>query len=510
MHPSIADSRHPSLEQLQQTLRAEPVWFAAPERDDEAWSAELRGRMQLHRFEAAAALTVQGLSPADLPALAPTLRAAFLNHENPLLAHFDGHPVAATLAGAGMRLFGRPGQRAATSARTARSTSIGSLEFLVSDSTRLRLQREPGPAGGVQREASSASGRWRAVVVLDLIQDFEVLRPFLDRLAAADSRFEPQVAVSQRVQDSPLWAPISAYLEVQALPWFRPLGPADVSAALGSSPSLLLTASESSANGHRFNHTVCRTAPPRALRVTVQHGLECVGLRHHQAHDIDFPDDIRFASDLILTWADVDSLPSLHPAERDKCISVGVCKSLAEQAAVAAESDWARAAPRPAASRRSALIAENLHSVRFKDPSRYRRFKRFIEQACSFGDDLEVTIRSHPGKRTLESQQADSGYRFLEGLLKASDLVRFDRFVSPPSTVVLDAVLCGVPTTVWTDDPTGADAANYRALALAADFEAWHGSTERSRVAALSWAAGQTSAFNGAPAAWNLICQLLG
>lgn len=499
---------YPCFDDFRLALQAEPIWFKLDREFDPDWPPDLVQRLRIHRCEGAWASTIGNLSPADLAILSRSSCAAFLNHGRTLLERFDRLGAGEALAKHGIRTFARAGGREPLSARAPLAAPVGSLEFLVSDVGRL-LRRRALTASNIHRESTGVRPRGCAVVVLDLIQDFEVLRPLINRLGADDSPLSTTVAVSQRVLDSPLWGQIGPYLDSRGLTHFRPIGPADVCAALGSSSSLLLTASESSANGHRFNHTVCRAAPSRTLKLTVQHGLECVGLRHHRAHDIEFPDDVRFASDVVLTWAHPDELPSMHPAEQDKCIAVGVCKGIAEEASAAAEAAWLEPEAPAMRQHTSVLIAENLHSVRFKDPSRYRRFKRFIEAACSSREGISVTIRSHPGKRTLESQQSSLGYRFLEGLIKATDLKQFDRFVSPPSTIVLDAVLCHLPTHVWTDDITGTEASHYGGLTSISDFEAMLTKPTASLTESLAWAARQTTSFNGAPAAWDLLCHLM-
>lgn len=487
-------------------LAPHAVWFAAPGSPPAGWPQDLLARLEPHRHAQAGAWAVRDLRPADLPLLAATSGACFMNHAAPLLAGFEHDDVAQTLAAAGLRLFTRHGGPQPGSGRALRHTPIGSLEFLLSPPARLRRQRALAPAP-LRQEGVPIGGRRRAVAVLDLVQDYEVLRPLLVLAAGPTSPFDLRVAVSQRVQDSPLWDVVSRFLDIQGITWFKPLGAADVSAALGSAASLLLTASESSANGHSFNHNACKSAPPRALRVTVQHGLECVGLRHHRAHDLDFTNDVRFASDLVLTWADPAELPSLHPAEAHKCVAVGVVKAIAERAAAQAEQRWLEGAPARPEGPLRLLLAENLHSVRFRDPGRYQRFRQFIT-AASQAPGVELTVRSHPGKRTLENEREVNGLRFLDGMLQFEHLLAFDRFVSPPSTVVLDAVLAGLPTTVWTDSPEGGDVANYAGLPTAADFEPWLAAPPAAPLDASAWAAASTCAFNGVPAAWNTLLRL--
>jgi hypothetical protein len=475
----------------------------------------LASRLKQHTHGTLSGLTLDAPQPDDLSWLSHHAPYCFVNEPAALSRGFEGPDLLRQLAALGFKLFMREPQLAEGSGGLPRRTVIGSAEFLLSSPTRLDSYPELGQAM-MRQEDAQRGWRHRAVAVLDLIQDFEVLRPLMALAASPGSPFELVVSVSPRVSGSPLWPAIEQFLQAYGVPWFNPVGPVDVAQALGRDKSLLLTASESSAPGHAFCHTACRTAPSKALRVTLQHGLECIGLRHHRAHDMDFPSDVRFASDLVLTWAHTRDLPSLHPAEAHKCVAVGVVKAMAERAAVQAEQQWMGRSVGTAhltPSVRKLLVAENLHSVRFRDATRYKRFLRFIHAAAE-ADDLELTIRSHPGKRTLESQQASNQLRFLEGLIRTEDLVQFHGFVSPPSTIVLDAVLAGVPTWVWTDAPASGETANYAGLPVVTDFEQWLAEADRPAAAqslsALDWAAQSTASFNGTPFAWNTLVRMFG
>jgi hypothetical protein len=516
--PRATELQHTTHPTLARALGLHAVWFADPSASVDAASialpAALQGRVTRHRHGALSGFTVDALAAADLPLLhtALGLRHACLQDAGAISAGFPDGDADRHLAQAGFKIFTRHGAQAASGGRRTRSARIGSDEFLLSGPQRLAEYPSLGQAP-LRGESLQPRGRHRAVVVLDLVQDFEVLRPLLVLLAAPTSPFTLRVTVSERVRKAPLWAGLLSFLEIHAIEWFTPVGPADVAQALGERKSLLLTASESSATAHTFAHAACRIAPPRALRVTLQHGLECIGLRHHRAHDIDFPDGVRFASDLVLTWDHPHQLPDLHPAERHKCVAVGVVKSIAERAAQTAEDRWQGAAPAPTRSpgaARQLLVAENLHSVRFRAPARHQRFLSFI-QTAQRTEGVELTIRSHPASRTLEKQRASNQLKFLDETLSLDSLLPFHACVSPPSTILLDTVLAGLPSAVWSDAASAGDTANYTGLPGVTDFDDWL----RLGVAAgpadnrqLAWAVGRTAALNGVPAAWNTLVRL--
>lgn len=390
---------------------------------------------------------------------------------------------------------------------------IGFVEFLASPVSRLAAY--PSISTFASHGTGVGQERMHVVVILDLVQDFEVLRPLITRCTEHPTWSNIFVAVSDRVMTSHLWSEISMYLNVMWLRWFKPISPIDVVAALGTSRSVLLTASESSVNGHKFSHTVCQLASHKTLKITVQHGYECVGLRHHQAHDTTLPDGVRFASDIVLTWSSLDQLNSIHASDRNKCIPVGVIKSTAQESALddhigqrLMKLDVASTSPA-----NKVLVAENLHSVRFVDANRYQRFLDFITGLHN-NRSVSLTLRSHPSKRTLERDAMFDGFAFLKGSMRAVDFQSFDAFVSPPSTILLDAVLAGVPTAVWSTRRALGDCENYAYLPVvnsADDIESWL-TTENSRDTVFKnyrWALDNLCAVNGIPQAWSRMNELL-
>lgn len=513
--PHATALEHVSHPALVRALARHAVWFADPRRSTgKPLPAALLGRVTRHHLGALSGFTVDALEPADLPLLheALGLRHALVQDTGAISAGFPEGDPDRQLVQAGFKVFTRHGAEAGNGGGRSRSARIGSDEFLLSRPQRLADYASLGQSP-LRGESLEPRGRYRAVVILDLVQDFEVLRPLLVLAAAPTSPFALRVAVTERVRKAPLWTHLKPFLEIHGIEWFAPSGPTDVAQALGERKSLLLTASESSAGAHAFGHMVCRIAPPRTLRVTLQHGLECIGLRHHRAHDVDFPAGVRFASDIVLTWDHPRHLPDLHPAELHKCVAVGVVKAIAERAARAAEDRWQSPSPAPApetAGMQRLLVAENLHSVRFRAPARHQRFLRFIQSAQQ-SEGIELTIRSHPASRTLERQRESNKLKFLDDMLRLDNLQPFHAFVSPPSTILLDAVVAGVPSAVWSDSVSAGDTVNYASLPVVSDFEDWQAlghSAQSTHSSQLAWAVDRTAALNGVPAAWNTLLRL--
>jgi hypothetical protein len=413
------------------------------------------------------------------------------------------------------RIFFETGSPLAASGQLQQYREIGLIEFLLSSST--RLCDYPSMSTVAVRGVGSGSARMKVVIVLDLIQDFEVLRPLVTRCAQNPAWSNLWISVSDRVMTSHLWPQISVYIDVMQIRWFKPISPLDVVNVLGSERAVLITASESSANGHKFSHTVCQLAHRKTFKITVQHGYECVGLRHHQAHDASLPQGVRFASDVVFTWSACDQLTNMHSSDRAKCIPVGIVKSGVQESAVEDHIGQrlmqAGGKSTQAVSHRRILIAENLHSVRFVDANRYQRFLEFI-RGLEADRSVNLTLRSHPGKRTLERDEMFKGYAFLTGTMRAQHFHAFDVFVSPPSTIVLDAVLAGVPTAIWSVREELGDCENYAQIPVVntcSDIGRWlQNSDDRAIILKnYQWALDNICAVNGTPQAWSRMNELV-
>lgn len=473
---------------------------------------------EIHRFNQQVIISLKSITELDLYLLQSVCGSVLVRH---LTSNFivggAGKPLLQQLAAFGFRVFFEHASPEAQSAPLRSYCLIGFAEFAISSPD--RLARYPivtqGMSYGMERHYEGKP--LRTVFILDLIQDFEVLQPLILRCLGAYRWRDFIVSVSDRVLKSHLWVYIKPFLEVLGIVWIKSVTPLDAVGALGSGRSVLITASESTAGGHIFSHTVCRLAPRETIKITLQHGYECVGLRHHQAHDVQFPNGVRFASDYVLTWSDQDQLGDIHPADRNKLIPVGVIKSFAEDVSIAQyyENRVVPVIPKYERPIVNLLVAENLHSVRFTNPQRYQLFLNFINQA---NKDIgyNLTVRSHPGKRTLENNKTQNNFRFLEGVLKAVDLVGYDYFVSPPSTIVLDAVLAGVPALIWTDRKQLGDCENYDAISTVCRIEDLEilcqdqNNKESIRLNNYQWAARNVCAFNGIPQAWSKMNEIVG
>ena len=479
------------------------------------------GQAQLHRLaRRSACVGVDTLCPEDLLALRSMCGSVLIRRMGAgSSTHFPGDAAIRRMEALGFRIFFEPGGNSSWTSGLRQRRLITLVEFSVSSA--LRLAEYPAITQAASFGPASTSGRSnrRKVVVLNLMQDFEVLRPLLRRCAQSEEWRDTRVAVTQLMAESHIWSAVETFLTEHGIEWFRSSEAVDTVNALGGDGALLLTASESSAPNHRFSHEVCRLASARTVKVTIQHGYECVGLRHHRAHDRAFPRGVRFASDYVLTWAGPDALPSLHPSDRGKCIPVGVVKTLAEEIASAPDGPHGEDSASlqetglPGRVPFPVLIAENLHSTRFIDPARYKRFLDFILGVNGAG--FAVTVRSHPADRMLEGGGKFDALSFLTGDLRVDDLRRFGIVVSPPSTILLDAALLGVPAAVWSEQVDFGDCQNYPGVPSVRDPSDFVELCNDDRTmqdlpeANYRWAADNVCAFNGAPQAWSRLNEII-
>ncbi|NJL73474.1 MAG: glycosyltransferase family 4 protein, partial [Candidatus Competibacteraceae bacterium] len=157
------------------------------------------------------------------------------------------------------------------------------------------------------------------VLFIDLVQDLDLLLP-VAKAARDDPGFEVRAVVTGRV--ACLSLRILRELRRERIP-FRIVYHADAQAGREHvrPHQALITASESTADPHRFTHGLVKALNGRHVHTfTLQHGLENLGLTYLDPT----LGEIRFGSKTIFTWAPPDRLPAFVDAEtRSRCIGVG-------------------------------------------------------------------------------------------------------------------------------------------------------------------------------------------
>lgn len=238
---------------------------------------------------------------------------------------------------------------------------------------------------------------------------------------------------------------------------------------------MIIVGHESSVPPHHWTHDLFKALPSSFLKVTLQHGFECVGFLHNAAHDAAYGSEIRFAADVVVGWFAEERLTSLHPAERAKLYVAGPPIMIK---------------PRPSRVRTRAkhaaigMVCENLHSVRFTAPAVY---ESFLEQFSAFAERIStmgarIDFRPHPAGRFTDRMglSLPSGVERNDRPLYEQDLGAFGFAISPPSSILFDFIVANVPTAVWVDGAGRMDFANFAGLETVSSAEAWWSFASRS------------------------------
>lgn len=308
-----------------------------------------------------------------------------------------------------------------------------------------------------------------AIFLINLVQDINILRPLV-YMASRDLDFRVSILVSGQLASRDLYgiwrdelqsmsSDANADLAVFENDW-------DAFGHLRGH-GIILAASESSLPGHHTTHAVFQYAPSSFLKVTLQHGFECVGFRHSAAHDRAHGQGITFAADLLCSWQPVEQQGSIAPSQRAKVVVTGPTAVLQ---AFQEPLDKLPNAP--------GLVCENLHSVRLnstvelKDEfvGAFNEFSRLLAR-----DGRSVVLRPHPGGQyALKNNLAlPPNARIDNAPMYRLDLRQFAYGISAPSSVLIDMLLADIPTAVWRDRANGIDTDNYAGLTSVSSPQDW-------------------------------------
>lgn len=243
--------------------------------------------------------------------------------------------------------------------------------------------------------------------------------------------------------------------------------PDDACRLLQDSTGIIVAASESNLAAHSETSDVFRAAPSGYVRITLQHGLECVGFLQSREHIISHGRNVGFAADVICSWFDAASLTSVTASERAKLYFSGPAMLLQQRPV--------SASPRGT---NGPLVCENLHSVRLRASGAHQRpfmdvFFAFCDERAARGES--VTLRPHPGGQyVLKTNVAlPANVRLDMRPTYDLDLTQFRYGISAPSTIVLDMVLADIPVGVWRDEAGIMDTSNYQGLTEISSLGEW-------------------------------------
>ncbi len=308
-----------------------------------------------------------------------------------------------------------------------------------------------------------------AVFVANLVQDVNILRPLVF-MASRDFGLNCSILASNKLAGRDLFGIWRAELD-------------QISAQSGASlkffdddweahqhlvgHGVIFAASESHLHNHLTTHSVFRHAPPGFLRVTLQHGFECVGFRHSADHDRAHGPTAAFGADLICSWYGTDHLHSMTPSQRRKLFITGPTSAL-QMPTGPIERDGSE----------PGVVCENLHSVRLSGAGDFKsEFVAAFDEFCRLlaEDGRSVILRPHPGGQYVLKNKVPlpPNATINNAPMYRMDLRQLSYGISAPSSVLIDMLLAGIPTAVWRDRKGDMDADNYAGLTTLSDPGEW-------------------------------------
>ena len=312
--------------------------------------------------------------------------------------------------------------------------------------------------------------------IVNLLQDINILRPLV-YLASHNlnltSRF--LVTTAFRIRDKTgLWqqelsdianetnSPIHDFEnEFQALQ------------VLQDGHGALVAASESHLNAHKPVHDLFRVAPSQYVKITLQHGFECVGFLQSRDQNLAHGSKITFAADIICGWCAPERLTAVAPCQRHKLRVTGPTALLA-----APIKKRSGVTPVQGVMERAGLVCENMHSPRLNVAGDFKsEFLDIFEKFCAelAQDGRRITLRPHPGGQYVIKNDVPllPNVALENSPIYKVDLKQFAYGISAPSSILIDMVLAGIPTAVWQDEDSVMDLDNYEGLTRISTLEKW-------------------------------------
>lgn len=241
---------------------------------------------------------------------------------------------------------------------------------------------------------------------------------------------------------------------------------AEALAPLAGRSGIIFAAAESNLTAHREVSEVFQGAPAGYLRITLQHGFECVGFLQSREHVLSHGRNISFSADVVCGWFDQATLTSLTASERAKLYVSGP-PTLLQRRHRTHEHGMT-----------SGLVCENLHSVRLRASGDHKTsfMEIFFAFCAKMAEHDEVlTLRPHPGGQyVLKNNVAlPANVRLNSSPIYDVDLSTYRFGISAPSTIVFDMVLAGIPVGVWRDPNGIMDTSNYNGLTEISTLDEW-------------------------------------
>ena len=319
-------------------------------------------------------------------------------------------------------------------------------------------------------DGTVTSDRRRTFFILNLLQDVNILRPLI-YISARDLRIETTLLITpgfSKRDKSGTWASeINEICLGSGATMLSFASAFDAFRAFSNATGLLVAASESNLQPHKDVHELFKIAPNTLTKITLQHGLECVGFLQSKEQNLAHGDNVTFGADIVCGWAPAPALTSLKPSQRSKLIVTGPTSIL-------------QSAPTQVASakRSMGIVCENMHSLRLRINGDFKTdFLSVFDAFCGALRDREqqVTLRPHPGGQYVLKNNVElpANVTLNNHPIYKIDLSQYAYGISAPSSILVDMVLAGIPTAVWQDEGSSLDLGNYEGLTRISTLHDW-------------------------------------
>jgi len=314
-------------------------------------------------------------------------------------------------------------------------------------------------------------GEGRSVVfLLNLVQDVNILRPLIyltARETGARIRLLVSDAFIKRDRQKVWQREVGALAAATGASLHLYGSPAEANAVLDGGSGMIFAASESNLPAHDETSGVFRTAPRTYLRVTLQHGLECIGFLQSREHIISHGRNVSFSADVVCSWFEAESLTSLTASERAKLYVTGAPTLLQQGRAHSEISPTG-----------GGLVCENMHSVRLRASGDHKAsfMDTFFAFCAVMASRREaVTLRPHPGGQYVLKNKVDlpANVKLNMEPLYDTNMSAYKFGISAPSTIIFDMVLAGIPVALWRDPAGIMDASSYDGLTEISTLDDW-------------------------------------
>ena len=306
--------------------------------------------------------------------------------------------------------------------------------------------------------------------IVNLVQDVNIVRGLAYLVAReTDARIGFLVSEAFLKRDRQLvWQRELAAIAVDTGATMHLFGQVyEAGAVLQGGSGLIFAASESNLPAHWETHGVFDVAPPDYLRITLQHGTECIGFLQSREHVMSHGRNIAFGADIVCSWFEAPALTSLIASQRSKLYVTGPPTLLQQPAKRAISAAPARG-----------LVCENMHSVRLRASGDHKAsfmniFLGFCAKLRERGE--AVVLRPHPGGQYVLKNNVALPQNVTIDMrpLYDIDLPAFKYGISAPSTILLDMVIAGVPVGLWREPGGVMDASAYAGLIEISTLDDW-------------------------------------